>query len=148
MNGATSSPPPGRTIDIELGGQEVITVELDSLDPNPDDLLEVLKEGQCKVWIWTRLAAEYWRRGLLDAAEKIAKAAFQGALVLHILSNITPYPGEVLRDTDASGSGGISPILSFLATLSIAQAAQAPKLILNNASESHHTRSSILPHRY
>ncbi|KAM5530528.1 hypothetical protein V8D89_015805 [Ganoderma adspersum] len=116
MNGATSSPPPGRTIDIELGGQEVITVELDSLDPNPDDLLEVLKEGQCKVWIWTRLAAEYWRRGLLDAAEKIAKAAFQA-----------------LRDTDASGSGGISPILSFLATLSIAQAAQAPKLILNNA---------------
>lgn len=75
----TSPPPPGRTIDIELPGQEVITVELDSLDPNPDDLLEVLKEGQCKVWIWTRLATEYWRRGILDAAEKIATTALEGA---------------------------------------------------------------------
>ncbi|TBU31622.1 RNA polymerase II-associated protein [Dichomitus squalens] len=114
MNGATSSPPPGRTIDIELGGQEVITVELDSLDPNPDDLLEVLKEGQCKVWIWTRLAAEYWRRGLLDAAEKIAKTALQA-----------------LQDTDSSGS--VSPVFSFLATLQIAMAAKAPKLILTDA---------------
>ena len=89
MNGSTSSPPPGRTIDIELGGQEVITVELDSLDPNPDDLLEVLKEGQCKVWIWTRLAAEYWRRGLLDAAEKIAKTAMQGAYLFLLHSGLS-----------------------------------------------------------
>ena len=86
---STSSPPPGHTIDIELGGQEVITVELDSLDPNPDDLLEVLKEGQCKVWIWTRLAAEYWRRGLLDAAEKIAKTAMQGAYIFLIYSGLS-----------------------------------------------------------
>ena len=89
MNGSTSSPPPGRTIDIELGGQEVITVELDSLDPNPDDLLEVLKEGQCKVWIWTRLAAEYWRRGLLDAAEKIAKTAMQGVYFFLFQSDLS-----------------------------------------------------------
>lgn len=76
---SASPPPPGRTIDIELGGQEVITVELDSLDPIPDDLIELLREGQCRVWIWTRLAAEYWRRGHLDAAEKIAKAAIESA---------------------------------------------------------------------
>lgn len=67
--------PVGRTLDIELGGQEVITVELDSLDPNPEDLLELLKDGQCKGWVWTKLAGEYWRSGYLDAAEKIAQAA-------------------------------------------------------------------------
>ena len=39
MDSPTASPPPPRSIDIELGGQEVITVELDTLDPNPDDLL-------------------------------------------------------------------------------------------------------------
>lgn len=80
MNGThTPSPPPvaGRSIDIELGGQEVITIELDNLDPNPEDLLDVLKEAQCKVWIWTRLAAEYWRRGFLDAAERIAQSALE-----------------------------------------------------------------------
>lgn len=79
MSGSASPPPSGRTIDIELGGQEVITVELDTLDEQPDDVIEVLKEGQCKVWIWTRLASEYWRRGHLDAAEKIAKAAIESA---------------------------------------------------------------------
>lgn len=91
MNGAGSpSPPPsGRSIDIELGGQEVITIELDNLDPNPDDLLEVLREGQCKVWIWTRLAAEYWRRGYLDAAEKIAQTALDSMWVRF------QYPGSV-----------------------------------------------------
>lgn len=84
MNGAgsPSPPPPGRSIDIELGGQEVITIELDNLDPNPDDLLEVLREGQCKVWIWTRLAAEYWRRGLVDAAEKIAQTAVESMFAI------------------------------------------------------------------
>jgi RNA polymerase-associated protein CTR9 len=66
---------PGRSIDIELGGaQEVITIDLDNLDPNPDDVLELLKEGNCKVWMWTKLAGEYWRRGWLDAAERLALA--------------------------------------------------------------------------
>ena len=83
MDSAASSPPPGRTIDIELGGQEVITVELDSLDPNPDDLLELLRDGQCRVWIWTRLAAEYWRRGHLDASEKIARTAIESEYFLY-----------------------------------------------------------------
>jgi hypothetical protein len=67
----------GRTVDIELGGQEVITIELDNLDPNPDDVLDLLKEGQCKVWVWAKLAAEYWRRGYLEAAERIARAAIE-----------------------------------------------------------------------
>ena len=65
----------GRSVDIELGGQEVITIDLDNLDPNPEDVLDLLKEGQCKVWVWTKLAGEYWRRGYLGAAEKIAQQA-------------------------------------------------------------------------
>ncbi|KAI0759855.1 RNA polymerase II-associated protein [Trametes elegans] len=113
---AASPPPPGRSIDIELGGQEVITIELDNLDPNPDDLLEVLKEGQCKVWIWTRLAAEYWRRGQLDAAEKIAQTAI-----------------ATLKDSGAEAS--LPPVYSFLANLQIARASKAPKLKLANARQ-------------
>lgn len=65
----------GRSVDIELSGQEVITIDLDNLDPNPEDVLDLLKEGQCKVWVWTKLAGEYWRRGYLGAAEKIAQQA-------------------------------------------------------------------------
>lgn len=70
-----SPPPASRSVDIELGGQEVITIDLDNLDPDPSDVLDLLKEGQCKVWVWTKLAGEYWRRGFLGAAEKIALAA-------------------------------------------------------------------------
>ena len=66
-----------RSIDIELGGQEVITIDLDNLDPNPDDVLDLLKEGQCKVAVWTKLAGEYWRRGYLSAAERIAHSAIE-----------------------------------------------------------------------
>ncbi|KAI0633528.1 RNA polymerase II-associated protein [Trametes polyzona] len=116
MDGTPSPPPPGRSIDIELGGQEVITIELDNLDPNPDDLLELLKEGQCKVWIWTKLAAEYWRRGQLDAAEKIALTA-----------------QETLQASGAEAS--LPPVYSFLVNLHIARASKAPKLKLPNARQ-------------
>lgn len=76
MNGTrTPSPPPGRSIDIELSGQEIISVDLDALDPTPDDLLDVLKESKSQVWVWTRLAGEYWRQGYLEAAEQLAHAA-------------------------------------------------------------------------
>jgi RNA polymerase-associated protein CTR9 len=70
----TPSPEPSsRSMEIHLG-QEIITIDLgSSLDPNPDTVLEVLLEGQCKVWYWTKLAGEYWRRGLFDSAEKLAK---------------------------------------------------------------------------
>ena len=67
----------GRSIDIELGRQEIITIELDNLDPNPDDVLDLLKEGQCKVSVWARLAGEYWRKGYLSAAERIARSAIE-----------------------------------------------------------------------
>lgn len=72
-----SAPAPGRSIDIELGSQEVITIDLDNLDPSPEDVLELLREGQCKVPVWMKLAGEYWRKGLIDAAERIAQAAVE-----------------------------------------------------------------------
>lgn len=74
MDDATST---GRTIDIEVGSQEVITIDLDILDPNPEDVLDLLKDGQCKIWVWTKLAGEYWRKGYLEAAEKIARTAIE-----------------------------------------------------------------------
>lgn len=66
------SPAPGRSLDIELSGQEIITVDLDNLDANPEDLLDVLRESQSKGAVWAKLASEYWRKGNLDAAEKLA----------------------------------------------------------------------------
>jgi len=68
---------PGRFVDIELGGHEVITIDLNNLDPNPDDVLDLLKESQCPNATWTKIAAEYWRRGYLEAAERIALTAIE-----------------------------------------------------------------------
>ena len=69
-----------RTVDIELGpgGNEIVTVDLDNLDPQPDDVLELLSDGECKVEVWALLGAEYLRKGYLDAAEKIGEKAYQG----------------------------------------------------------------------
>ncbi|EGO00400.1 hypothetical protein SERLA73DRAFT_122419 [Serpula lacrymans var. lacrymans S7.3] len=107
---------PGRSIDIELGGQEVITIDLDNLDTNPDDVIELLKDGQCKVWVWTKLAGEYWRRGYLEAAEKIAQSAID---CFHVNGAIASSP----------------PIYSLLANIQIARARKAPKLIIPSARE-------------
>jgi RNA polymerase-associated protein CTR9 len=71
-----------RPFDIELSGQEVITVDLDNLDSDPSDLLDVLRESQCtssSVWVWTKLAGEYWRHGKIDAAERIGRAGVESA---------------------------------------------------------------------
>ncbi|KAF8813945.1 RNA polymerase II-associated protein [Phlegmacium glaucopus] len=109
-------PPSGRSVDIELGGQEVITIDLDNLDPNPDDVLDLLKDGQCKVWVWTKLAGEYWRRGYLEAAEKIARSAV-----------------ESFQSNDSSSS--LPPVYSLLANIQIANARKAPKLRLSDAQQ-------------
>ncbi|KAF8070705.1 RNA polymerase II-associated protein [Lyophyllum atratum] len=108
--------PPGRSVDIELGGQEVITIDLDNLDPNPEDVLDLLKDGQCKIWVWTKLAGEYWRRGYLEAAEKIARSA--------------------IESFQANGSASsLLPIYSLLANIQIAYARKAPKLVLPDARQ-------------
>ncbi|THH01100.1 hypothetical protein EW026_g1546 [Hermanssonia centrifuga] len=117
MNGTRSpSPLPGRSIDIELSGQEIITVDLENLDASPDDLLDLLKESQSQVWVWTKLATEYWRRGYLDAAEKLA----QGAV-------------EFFRSNGSTSS--LPPIYSLLANIQLAHARKAPKIIWKDARQ-------------
>ncbi|KAG7093919.1 hypothetical protein E1B28_007555 [Marasmius oreades] len=108
--------PSGRTVDIELGGQEVITIDLDNLDPDPQDVLDLLKEGECKVWVWTKLAREYWDKGHLEAAEKIAEAGMDS------FSRI-------------GNDDSLPPLLKFKANLKLACARQAPKICLPNAQE-------------
>jgi hypothetical protein len=103
----------GRSVDIELGGQEVITIDLDNLDPNPEDVLDLLKDGQCRIWVWTKLAGEYWRRGYLEAAEKIALAAIECAsplpssegLELNLSNSISGqrYNGVIAADIFPTG---------------------------------------------
>ncbi|KAG6813289.1 hypothetical protein H0H92_012444 [Tricholoma furcatifolium] len=110
------APPTGRTLDIEVGSQEVITIDLDILDPNPEDVLELLKDGQCKISVWTKLAGEYWRRGYLEAAEKIARTAIES-----FEANNAAYQ--------------LPPIYSMLANIQIANARKAPKVILPDARQ-------------
>ncbi|KAF8585877.1 RNA polymerase II-associated protein [Ramaria rubella] len=115
MERTPSPAPPGRSIDIELGGaQEVISIDLDGLDPNPDDVLDLLKEGNCKVWMWTKLAGEYWRRGWLDAAEKLALAGV-----------------DLFKSLQATSS--LPPVYTLLANIRMAKARQAPKMRLDGA---------------
>lgn len=72
---------PGRPFDIEIGTQEVITVDLDALDPDPSDVVDVLKDGAGAL-VWSKFASEYWRQGHLGAAEQIARSAVDSTLRL------------------------------------------------------------------
>ncbi|KAJ7140486.1 RNA polymerase II-associated protein [Mycena crocata] len=107
----------GRTIDIELGGQEVITIDLDVLDP-VDEVLDLLSDPQCraKPWVWTDVATEFWRRGSLEEAEKVATTC-----VLLFKENRT--------------TGLLGPIYSLLANIKIAHASKAPKIVLPDARQ-------------
>ncbi|KAJ7467095.1 RNA polymerase II-associated protein [Mycena latifolia] len=115
MDGATHTS--GRTIDIELGGQEVITIDLDVLDP-VDEVLDLLSDPQCKAkaWVWTVVATEFWRRGSLEAAEKVASTA-------------------VLIFREYGNTAALGPIYSLLANIKIAHASKAPKMILPDARQ-------------
>jgi RNA polymerase-associated protein CTR9 len=64
----------GRSLDIELGA-DLVSVDLDNLDPDPNDIIELLKEANSNVWVWTRVAGEYWRKGMKDGAEMIVRTA-------------------------------------------------------------------------
>lgn len=67
-------PNPGsRELAINLNTSEIIMVDLDMLEENPDELLSVLMEGQSSVYVWTQLANEYIFRDLLDSAEKVLR---------------------------------------------------------------------------
>jgi len=132
----------GRNFEIELGGQEVISIDLDRLDPNPDDVLDVLREGQCRVWVWTKLAGEYWRRGYLDAAAKIANTAIECAWFFYVFLNEELNCSKGFRMNASAAS--LPPVYSMLANIQIAHARKAPKLVLQNARPSFH---GYLPYR-
>ncbi|TFY82402.1 hypothetical protein EWM64_g1614 [Hericium alpestre] len=107
---------PGGVVDIELGGQEIICIELDNLDSNPNDIIEVLREGPPKAEYWTRLAWEYFRRGNLHAAKAISEAAIQ-----YFSASFAAHK--------------LLPVYSLLANIQLAQSRVAPKIQLSNARQ-------------
>lgn len=120
----------GRSLDIDLGTAEVITIDLDNLDPNPDDVLDLLRDGQCKDWVWTKLAGEYWRKGFLDGAERIAQTAVECTFTsVHACFGLTFAPAFL-----ANGSASSLPaIYCLLANITIARSRTAPKMVLADA---------------
>ena len=115
-------------MDIQLSGQEVITVDLDDLDSSPDDLLDLLKDSQSEVWVWTRLAGEYWRKGNLDAAEKLVEGGIERTSTnLHVCD-----PSDFLCIVFRHGTSQVQmpPLYCLLANIQLARARTAPKLIL------------------
>lgn len=72
----TGTPPTeGRYIDIELSSSEVITIDLDRLEEDPQDYAELLNDSNCEVNIWMKLSTEYWKMGHLFEAQLIASKA-------------------------------------------------------------------------
>ncbi|KDQ14109.1 hypothetical protein BOTBODRAFT_32898 [Botryobasidium botryosum FD-172 SS1] len=112
-----ATPPPElplRTVEIKVD-EEVIAIDLDGLDRDPEDLLLLLKDGTGSFTAGqlAYLASEYWRKGWLDSTEKVANAAIEH---LRDLGNITALPA----------------LYSLLANIQLAYARGAPKHILSN----------------
>jgi hypothetical protein len=126
----------GRSVDIELNNQEVITVDLDNLDPDPQDVIDLLGDGHPKVWVWTKVAAEYWNKGYVDAAEKIAQAAIISASIpLHDEVGTTGTSDHLIAAQEKNDTSTLPPIYALLANIQIVRARKAPKLILADACE-------------
>ncbi|KAF8184614.1 hypothetical protein K438DRAFT_1974399 [Mycena galopus ATCC 62051] len=83
---------PARTIDIELGGQEVITIDLDVLD-TVDEILDLLSDPQCraKAWVWTVVATEFWRKALWKQPIKLLPLVFEVNPFLVYCCTLTQY---------------------------------------------------------
>ena len=128
------SPSAGRTLDIELSGQEIISIELDHLDPDASDLIDVLSDAQSPPWIWTKLAAEYWRQNYMEAAESLAQKCIESAFLAFVLPfvNVVKLWTRVALE-GSSHEHNLSPIYSLRANMQIARAQKAPKLILQDA---------------
>ncbi|KAH8118914.1 TPR-like protein [Phellopilus nigrolimitatus] len=120
----TPPPAPIRSIDVELGGQEIVAIDLDNLDHDPTDYIELLLEGNVKVSMWTRLSCEYWKKGLLNAAQKCLEGA-----VLLFRSNHT--------------ESSLPPIYQLLANIQLARARKAPKIKLDNPRQDDMTQEKV-----
>ncbi|KAG9042943.1 hypothetical protein FS842_001965, partial [Serendipita sp. 407] len=107
-------PPISRSLEIALGDQEVVTIDLDSLDQSTDDVIAVLQDARCRVLIWTQLASEYWRRGWLESAQKITNAAVEFF--------------KLERDRES-----LAPVYLLLANIQIDSSRAAPKMKLESA---------------
>lgn len=83
----TPPPAPNRSIDVELSGQEIVAIDLDTLDPDPQDYIDLLLEakGNATVSMWTRLACEYCKSGLFEAAEKCLESTLKRACLLSLV---------------------------------------------------------------
>jgi RNA polymerase-associated protein CTR9 len=123
----------GRSVDIELNNQEVITIDLDNLDPEPLDVIDLLRDGQPNVWVWTKVAAEYWNKGYVEAAEKIAQAGISclSCFLCYYVRVFTMFAAA----QDKNDTSMLSPVYALLANIHIAHARKAPKFILPDARE-------------
>lgn len=120
-----------RSLEIPVSNHEVITLELDELEDDPNTLIDVLKDGKCASSIWTRIAAEYWRQGKVDGAEAVANAGVQcmHCSVSYICKHQSNHPFQACRDSGA----GLLPLHAILANIGIIRAGKAPKIILPDA---------------
>ena len=91
---------PIRPLDIHFASGEIVTIDLDNLDAEPGSaMVEMLREGQCHVKAWIRLAIEYWKLGLVDVAMDIASNAVQCRLLcqdLRLESSVAYCVGYIL----------------------------------------------------
>ena len=132
------TPPPAatnRSIDVELSGQEIVALDLDTLDPDPQDYIDLLLEAKrnATVSMWARLACEYWKNGLLDSAEKVLAAAqprtSSACSARHRETSLT-FGIAIELSTEANAL--IAPIMS---NIQLARSRKAPKLVLERASK-------------
>lgn len=95
--------------------QDVVSIDRDELGVQDfSDLLELLRDSQATAYQWTQLAAEYWRLGRMEDAEKLAETGI-----------------EVLT---SKGMGhNLSPLHALLSNIQLAHVRSAPKVILPDA---------------
>ena len=138
MDMGTPEPNPGsRELAINLNTSEIIMVDLDMLEENPDELLNVLMEGQSSVYVWTQLANEYIFRDLLESAEKVLRTGERRGYstfgVLDVIGVLLTSSFLRVEFTETSRQGELSPLYLLLANIQMIRARRAPKLILENA---------------
>ncbi|KAF8334987.1 uncharacterized protein EI90DRAFT_3144919 [Cantharellus anzutake] len=106
---------PVRPLDIHFASGEIVTIDLDNLNTEPGStIVEMLREGQCHVKAWVRLATEYWRLGLVDVAVDIANNAVQW-----FMSN--------------GDEASLPRVHALLGNLLLERARTAPKMIISDA---------------
>jgi len=125
MDMGTPEPNPGsRELAINLNTSEIIMVDLDMLEDNPDELLNVLMEGQSSIYVWTQLANEYIFRDFLESAETVLRTGKRRRSPPR--SSLTrSFPRVEFTDTGRQGE--LAPLYLLLANIQMPRAWSAPK---------------------